>query len=296
MTKRQTLKTIIRFCLAIFLFFVSASFAFAAEILFSAPAHSLRIDDELEVKVVLNTEQEEINALEGQITFPLELLELRGIRDGSSLVNFWVERPIATNGGKIVFSGITPGGYRGDHGLIFSLLFRARRFGAGALNGEQVRVLRNNGQGTSVPVRARPVQLVVSTTAGPMPPVFMEDIEPPEAFVPELVRDPAIFGGQWFLVFATQDKEPGIDHYEVREGDRSFARAESPYLLKNQDLDSEISVRVLDRNGNARIVRLLAAQSSQRKTDYREYAISAILLAVVLAYLARKILWRKRKP
>ena len=81
-----------------------------------------------------------------------------------------------------------------------------------------------------------------------------KDTIPPEAFEIELYQDPSIFGGKYFIVFSTTDKQTGIDHYEVKEGKRKWQEAESPYLLGDQKLESIIKVKAVDKAGNERTV------------------------------------------
>ena len=129
---KQSLKSKIIVFTAIFLFFASS--AFAADTLFEAG-------------FFLNTENENINALEGKIVFPEKLLELKEIRTGDSIISFWIEQPEASNG-EILFSGIILGGYLGKKGLIFSAVFQSRQEGRDPIEIRDVRTLLNDGEGT----------------------------------------------------------------------------------------------------------------------------------------------------
>ena len=94
-----------------------------------------------------------------------------------------------------------------------------------------------------------------------------------------IVSDPTIFGGKHFLVFATQDKGSGIDHYEVREVWWGWFRiAESPYLLQNQRLDTKITLKAIDKNGNERTSTVKAVYSMKW---YEHYSLWGIIVALV---------------
>src|SRR3989338_3332078 len=127
---------------------------FAAQSSFDAKTTQAQVGKNFEVTLFVNTEQENINAFEGKIIFPNDLLDLKEIRDGNTIVNFWVERPHKEQGtgdkkqGEIAFSGITPGGYEGEKGLLFSAVFRALREGVGVLEVKDVKALLNDGKGT----------------------------------------------------------------------------------------------------------------------------------------------------
>ncbi|MEK7162820.1 MAG: cohesin domain-containing protein [Patescibacteria group bacterium] len=268
------------------LFFVAAP-VFSAEIFFTAKNQSFTQGEEFLAQVFLNTEKESLNAVEGKIIFPADLLEAREIRDGSSVINFWIERPRVKN---ISFSGITPGGYIGKNGLIFSVVFRAKKEGSGAIQIDGLRVLLNDGEGTPTSIKVSPFQFSISQKFSSALPMIesIEDIEPPEYFNPTIESDPAIFDGKYFLVFATQDKISGVADYKVREGEwgwftpleimlrglirlgynlgiaparfnspeeflTGFTVAESPYLLKHQSLNRKIFIKAIDKAGNERV-------------------------------------------
>ena len=78
--------------LSIFYFLFSGSI-FAAEIFYDADTRKIKENTEFEVGVFLNAESENINAFEGKIIFPHDLLDLKEIRDGNTIVNFWIEKP-----------------------------------------------------------------------------------------------------------------------------------------------------------------------------------------------------------
>jgi len=302
MTKIQKIKIILVTCL---LSFVAVP-AFAAEIFFDAKTREVAIGEQFEVNIFLNTEEEYINAVEGKVIFPENLLELKEIRDGATIVNFWIERPKIKSGpegeqvpygasNQIAFSGIIPGGYAGEKGLIFSAIFRVKNEGEGIIEIQEAKTLLNDGKGTEASLSISNLQFLISEEIPPslVPPTKIIDIDPPESFEPIVAQDPEIFDGKYFLVFLTQDKGSGIDYYEVCEGKRQCVVAESPYLLQNQSLDREIIVKAIDKSGNERIVTLPAQKPA---IWYKNYLILAIIILVIaIAYLMWKFLWRKNR-
>jgi len=106
----------------------------------------------------------------------------------------------------------------------------------------------------------------------------MIDSTPPEDFKPEIGRDPAIFEGKYFLSFATIDATSGVDYFEVKEGKRDFKRAESPYLLEDQSLESKILVKAVDKAGNERIAEIIPPA---KPFPYRIIPVIVICLAII---------------
>lgn len=279
--------------LLLFLAFFVATPVFAAEISFDAQSHEFAQEEEFLMNVFLNTEGESINAVEGRVVFPTDLLEAGEIRDGNSTINFWVEKPRILEQGVIVFSGITPGGFSGKKELLFSIVFRAKKDGSNTIQGDAIRVLRNDGEGTEVHTQTSPFSFSISIGSD-LPPREIPgviDNELPEDFKPIITNELSYFDGKYALIFATQDKISGIDRYEVREGQWSrFSIAESPYLLKQQSLDRKIFVKAIDKAGNERVAVLNAQNSAPW---YQQYAILSILLIMIVILFLSKVLWPK---
>jgi hypothetical protein len=282
---------------------------FAAQISFDAKTTQTQVGKNFEVILFVNTEQENLNAFEGKVIFPLNLLDLKEIRDGNTIVNFWIDpvRNCVSNGvekpDEICFSGITPGGFNGKSGLIFSAIFEAKKEGVAKFEVKDARILRNDGTGSAAVLSTTPFEVAIFEEVQVEVPAIqkIEDREQPELFVPEIARDESISGGEWFIAFVTQDKVSGIDHYEIKESRQKiltfFSRwraAESPHVLKDQELRSYIFVKAVDKTGNERIVKL-SPQNSLRWYENYENWIILIVITVVFVSGAKKILWKKPK-
>lgn len=284
-----------------FFVFLFTNSAVAAKLFFVAGSSGVRVDEQIEIEIIINTENEDINALEGKIIFPAESLELKEIRDGNSIVSLWLERPRPLESGVITFSGIIPGGYNNAAGSVFSLVFRAKDKTTALIKTSDIKILLNDGQGSSAAVESLPFNLQIYSPQlnSTVQPAVLDNY-PPEEFTPIIGRDENIFDGQWFLAFATQDKNSGIDYYAVAEkrgsaapdySDLNWQKAESPHCLKDQALKSFIYVKAVDRVGNARIGALLPTSPL---VWYEKYWLWIIIgLGMVLAGIAGLILKRR---
>ena len=265
---------------------------FAAEIRLDAHRSEINSGEQFLMDIVIHSE-ESVNAIEGRLTFPQDLLSVKEIRDGNSVINFWVEKPRIEASGVILFSGITPGGFSGANNNIFSVVFEAKNTGVASVALQNIKALKNDGLGTETALSTRDTAVSIKSGDSNTRKETLTDTELPEDFNPTVESDPNIFDGKYFLVFATQDKASGIDRYEVREGEWGWFRiAESPYLLKHQSLDRKIFVKAIDKVGNERVVIIPARVS---RVWYKDYAIFVILIIAALAYLIWKILWKKRR-
>jgi len=246
--------------LACVLFAMPAS----AAVLYSEPRQiDVTQNQTFEVSYFLDTQEDDINAIEGTLIFPTDLLELKEIRDGNSIINFWVERPTVSQT-PITFAGIIPGGYRFPKGLVLSFVFASKGNGTGAIHLEKARTLKNDGLGTEASLTLAFSSVTVSDFPKLPTPAAIPiiDTDVPESFRPELARESSIFDGKWFLSFATQDKGTGISHYEVQEtyawGNGSWVKASSPYVLVGQNPSLPIRVKAIDRAGNERLETVVA--------------------------------------
>ncbi len=269
-----------------------------AEIFFNVNAPDLKTNQLFTVDVFVNSSQVSINALQGTMLFPSELVTVRELNYGGSVINFWLEKPTVSHG-AVTFSGIIPGGYKGKQGLLYSVALVAHQSGDINLQFKNIEVFRNDGSGTAEATISPSKKLMVVDNL-PNAPVVLSQLKinhtPPEPFTPQLAHEAGMFNGQWFLVFATQDKGSGIDHYEIKEGGGSFLIAESPYQLFNQQLDADIIIKAVDKKGNERTVTLPSATPA---TIYKNYAIYAIIILILLAtviYLTNRWgVWKKLK-
>ena len=289
------------FVLSLSFLLFSFNFTEAAELKLIAPMQKFGVNQQFQVDLLLDTEGEEINAAEVKIFFPGELLEMKEIRDGNSIINFWIERPKVEQAGIIGFSGIIPGGYQETKGFVFSVVFRAKTSGNGAIEIRDAKVLLNDGKGTPVNVKIPPFQFSISQEVPSVPPMveIIKDTDPPEDFKPEIASDPNVFDGKWFLVFATQDKGTGIAYYAIRETrrkinikretDAKWVEAESPYVLKDQKLRSWIYVKAIDKAGNERIAVL---PPRYPLSWYENYLIWVIIILIALIVISGFLIYR----
>ncbi len=183
------------------------------------------------------------------------------------------------------YSGVKPG-------RILSLVFLAKNIGQGAIEINNAKVLLNDGKGTQASLSISNFQFSISKEISGFEFQVLRDTDPPEDFKPEIAQDPNIFEGKWFLVFVTQDKGSGIDHYEIQETrnkrqGKNWVEAESPYVLKNQNLRSYIYVKAVDKAGNERVT--FVEPKYPMKWYEKPFIWSIIILSIIIGYILWKI-------
>jgi hypothetical protein len=271
--------------------------------LVSSPVHAARlyfepveikdaaVGDILKINLILDAQDKMLNAIEGRISLS-ENLNILSINDGGSVVSLWVQKPKA-EGSIVNFSGVIPGGYKGvlspywdgyKAGEVLELVLRVGEAGAAGAEIINPKILLHDGEGTETKVSVSDLEFVIAEkeTQLPLETEFPKDSNPPEEFEIEISSAPEIFDGKYFLVFLAQDKESGIDHYEVKEGYGSFVKAESPHPLKNQSLNKKITVKAVDKAGNFRIAVKYPLMPSAWYDNYLIWVI--IIVGIIILY------------
>lgn len=245
------------------------------------------------IKLEINTRGNVVNAIEGEIVFNADFLEIAGINEGTGVVSLWVEKPQAKDN-IISFSGVTPGGFQGEAGVVMSVRFKAKKVGQTVIDFKRINVFLHDGQGSQAKVTIKPLMIDIAKEAAIDLPME-EDSAPPEPFEPLISKSIDIFDNKFFAVFATQDKESGIDHYEIHEARYQitpyrWSREESPYLLKDQELKSYVYVKAVDRLGNERVAVLYP-----QLPWYKNALFLAIIVIGIIAIIALWLTHQRKK-
>lgn len=123
-----------------------------ATIFFSPSNQTVLEGSVFEISVFLNTKKGSVNAIDLNLKYSADRLEVVSPSAGKSLIEVWLEPPFYSNTqGKARFSGIVPNGIITSSGLITTITFRAKKTGVANVSVSGVsKVLANDGMGTEV--------------------------------------------------------------------------------------------------------------------------------------------------
>ncbi len=115
----------------------------------------------------------------------------------------------------------------------------------------------------------------------------MIDTAPPQEFQFSIAE----IEGKNYLVFSAIDAMSGVARYEILETptfsifskERTWETGESPYLLKDQTLQSNILIRAIDKAGNEKIIEIAASQ----KPLFLWIVIILILIVIIIVRLVK---------
>lgn len=301
------------FILAFFLFSFNVN---ASTVFFNSTSNKLSVSEVFRVDFLINTEGKNINAFESNIIFDDNLLELQKLYAGNYTVDFWVKSP-RSQSNKIFFSGITPGGFNGENGKIMSALFVAKKPGLTIIEIENSssKFLLNDDNGTEDNFKSNNLLLqivdskqevvdnnkpidtlpIINNTENNPAIEITKDTTRPEEFTVKIIKENKIGDGKFSIIFNAQDKDSGINYYEVKEGDEEFKKIESPYILKNQDLTKEIQVKAVDLEGNYRIQKIGPLIINETRVEINYVIIIFSLLFIIFVLILLEIYLNRRK-
>lgn len=286
--------------IAIFIFLFFPALAGASNFFFDSTSDKIYTGDTFIVQLKLSTADNSINAVEGNLSFDNEKLEVQEISAGGSIFSLWPKPAAASNAsGKISFVGGVMGGWRGANAEILKIIFLAKEAGPADINFENDSFLfLNDGNGTKTSYTIEPFELLIlERPAGQAPkdewqPLLKQDANPPESFDLIIDKSNSVFEGDYFVSFFTTDKESGVDHYEIKEGaDGLFINGDSPYRLRDQSLRGIIQVKAVDKAGNERVTALQPLHP--KKIYQKSWFWGLIIIMLAALYLGRNV-WRKK--
>ncbi len=315
--------------LSVFLFLCVFSNADAALLYIDPDAATLYRGDTVTLGVRIDTDENEcINVVNGVIKYSPDIRAV-DVSIGDSILNVWLEDPVINEEAHtITFVGGLPGGYcgriAGDPSLtniLVELVFRSPGLSIGANDkNPQVwvdassEVLLHDGLGTKAQLRTEGITLTLLDSAGATVDDswknrVQEDDTPPSDFSITLANLDTAFDGQYFITFTSQDKQSGIDHYEVMEEpfaefyafkwgrvDAPWKTTESPYVLVDQTLNSTIRVKAIDKAGNETIAVYVPEEAMRSTSEARiMLMVSVGLVVLILLAIVGFFIWRRKQ-
>jgi hypothetical protein len=260
------------------------------------PVGEVGVNDVVSLNVYLDTEGKEINAIDGKVTLTGDF-EIRSVSTAGSVFDLWPNKP-SVEGDDITFVGGTTSGVFGSRLRVFSVAIKPLGTETVSFSAGDIEVFLNDGVGTKVVATGKPRQIVVLQNSGganrnDLEKLILEDKTQPKEFKVYIGRDASLHDGKYFASFNTTDAESGIDRYEVIEGDNPVVRSGNTYVLMNQSLDGELTVRAIDMAGNVRSVTSNMADivSEHDPINWGTIIIAVLLMLIIFytrRYIARK--------
>ena len=281
------------------LLIVSCNKADASALLLKPSSTNFGIGEQFYVDVNLDTEGKTVNGVEGTISFSNDNIYFIRAEEGKSMVNLWVEKPNLKDN-KIIFSGIMSNGFSGVidpfnpkvrlPGLIIRLVFEAKKagdFNIGTSNSDST---LNDGLGTIDNISDSNINLSVSNTDNKYIYNTKNDISPELSVY--VTKNSDLYNNKYVLVFEAKDHQTGIKDVMVKEGNRKWKVATSPYLLEDQTRHSIITVQATNYSDSSMV---LSIEGLPRNILSFRNIVVAIFFVFILLFIIKKIYEKYKK-
>jgi hypothetical protein len=277
--------------LVILFVFVFPIFSQAMSLSIGNPVENISAGDTVSLDLYINSEGKEINAVEGLI-FVSGDYEIQTINVAGSIFNLWPNKPSFLDQ-KIYFVGGSTAGVFGSKLKLFSIVITPKSAGNLIFSSENLQIFLNDGKGTRVSVEKFEKNILVNSKSGEntnqLEKIISEDKIPPEDFEIIIGSDPGVFGGKYFASFNAVDNQSGLNRYEILEGKNLPIRSGNTYVLRNQNLEGEITINAIDNAGNVRTVTtsINKAFSTRDSINWFTIIIFVVLLLVLKVFCVK---------
>lgn len=170
------------------------AFASAATLRLSPATGTHYVGHSFTVEVDVDSTDQAMNAAEGTIIFPSNLMHVISVSTVGSIMNLWVEQPSFSNkDGQVNFQGVVVNpGFQGTGANIITITFQAIAPGTGAIKFSSGSVLANDGNGTEI----------VDNMSGASVTLLPASATPAPALLapPVITSDPAVSSGTWYNI------------------------------------------------------------------------------------------------
>lgn len=283
---------------------LTCSFPYSAnamKIFVDLPESQIKVGNTTLLKIMIDTEGQEINALEGKI-YINNPKDITSITTGGSIFSLWPRRP-SLDEGLISFTGGTPSGVYGNSLRVFTIAIKPTTPEKIKINFSEVASFLSDGLGTKVSVTGSPVEISVNsddletTEDNELANLVIDDKNPPNKFSIDIGREETLHDGKYFLSFYATDNESGINRYEVKENDLPTVRSGSVYVLQDQSLTGTVEVRAIDNAGNVRIesINLSGSDFVSNVSDSVSKLITEFVLILIVIGIAILVILKIRK-
>ncbi len=268
----------------------------AMSLYFEKPESEIRVGDTVMLNIFLDTENIEVNGIEGVAKISGAGV-VSNLNVAGSVFSLWPNKP-SLLGEEVSFVGGTPSGVFGKKNKVFSIFFKATEVGKVNLSIKQADVFLNDGKGTKLALlginEVLDISKSINESKNELSNLIINDKVLPNPFKIELGKDPNMFDGKYFISFYSTDDMSGINRYEVRENNLPAVRSGNTYVLEDQSLSGKVEVKVIDNAGNFTIKTIDLKEKDNKYNSYILLLI-IIIICILLYFKIKKIRKSKKK-
>ncbi len=164
----------------LFLFFSFASSVSAGALILSPTSGAFTVGSTFDVQILLDTEGKSVNALDVDLRFPPDRIQLVSPKTNLSIISVWTSQPKFNNAtGEVRLQGGIPKGINVNNALVATLTFRVKSVGNAIVrfSSDNSKILLNDGQGTN-DLSHQDTALYLLTLPPPAGPIVVSETHP----------------------------------------------------------------------------------------------------------------------
>lgn len=260
---------------------------------------TISVGDTAIITVKVNAEGAVLNTVEGEVSIKSTSggsIAVQEFSLANSSFGLWPRTPsLSRDGNLITFVGGVPGGFSIEGATLFKIIVEARKEGTITIAPQNMVTYANDGNGTKVPVKQRPISINVVASRQGVPAInewndiIASDVTPPEDFIIIIGQDKTLFDGKKFAFFSSLDNQSGISHYEVSEDGAPVVRSGSTYVLKNQSDSVKLTVTAYDKANNKKTANYPVSKSWFSSISWSSVVV-VVLLIVIIRFIIKRII------
>lgn len=141
---------------------ILARSARAATLSFVSGTSSSSIGGTIDVSVRIDSQGQTVNAAQGTMLYPNNLLQVVSVNNSNSIFNIWAPQPsVNTSTGEISFLGGSTNSYSGSSLYVLDVTFIARAAGVATLNFSNAGVTAGDGTGANILSSSTPISFTI---------------------------------------------------------------------------------------------------------------------------------------
>lgn len=260
------------------------------------PVTDIQVNDVVMLNVYLDTDDKEVNAIDGSIILKGDY-EIKTVSIAGSIFDLWLDKP-SFKDNKISFVGGSTAGVFGSRLKLFSIAVKPTSAGNLSFSGDNAEVFLNDGKGSKVVTevidKTIPVKLATAENKNELEQIILEDKTQPEDFVIQIGKDSRVFDGKYFASFNTTDSESGINRYEVIEKENGVVRSGNTYIIQDQTLSGNLTVKAVDNAGNVRVVTTNMKDALVVDNSINWFGVLVGVMLLLVIFYVRKFFANKK--
>lgn len=302
---QRSLRSIATTCIA----FSMVQVVYGAKIHLETPEEVFEYRQPYIVKVMLDTEEDTISGVGGDLSYPSNLFDIESILTSDSAVSVWATSPHVSlekyldGRTHILFEGIFPGGFNGvksayykgsRSGMLFFLVLTPKNKGRGALVVDAITINSFSSDARELPSQIVTKEIDVPFQKAPNKKEVLLSQEVRSGTLQAFItRSSLVHNNAWYIAIKEGDTFSSIKNVFVEESNSSsvysvlptaWKDVTMPYILFYQDRSKYVHLKILYSDNTFAYKTIQPVENSRAMTNFSSILISILATVAICLY------------